>query len=180
LDLNRLFFVDNDAIRPIYATSSKCIKGDQYTTSSGTPNVLSVMDRSSHSVERKRLSSAFAPVHFLDWEYEVAGKVLELLDQIDRHVEVGRVMDFRYWSSLFTLDAIMSISVSYDAGFLKSPSDLVHTNTEVLVPISMMDGLRAVNRTLKPIWWNAAAFPLLKRLSKILMSYRKQWKLSAQ
>jgi cytochrome P450 len=176
----RLSFAHVDAIRPIYGTGSKCIKGDQYTTPGGTPNILTVVDRSDHAVKRKRLSAAFAPIHLLHWEHKVANSIRQLLNQINHHIESNQVMEFRHWSNLFTLDAIMSIAVSRSVGFVASGSAEICFDAGRSASVSMIDSLRAVNRTLEPIVWSAAAFPMLKRLTNLLPSYRKEWRLAAK
>ena len=182
LGANRLSFADLDAIREIYGTSTKCSKGDMYTTPGGTATLLTVVDKQWHAVKRKRLSAAFATSHLLDWEYKVADKVERLRDQLDRHADITDFIDFRFWSNLFTLDAIMDIALSHHSGFLEAAADIVklESGSRVEESVSLLDGVRSGNRANEPIVWSAAWFPTLKAASNLIPGYRQRWKLVAK
>jgi cytochrome P450 len=174
---NRLSFARPQAIKAIYGTGTKCTKGDQYTTIGGTPNLLSVVDKHAHSIKRKRFSRAFATAHLLDWEYKVVHNVGKFLKQVDHHIDSGQEMDFRHWSNLFTLDAIMSIALSLDSNFIQSGC------TSVEVPmrggktktIEAVECLRSVNRAIEPFVWSKNAYTILKALSPVVPGMRQKW-----
>jgi hypothetical protein len=174
---NRLSFARPQAIKAIYGTGTKCGKGDQYTTIGGTPNLLSVVDKQAHTIKRKRFSKAFATAHLLDWEHKVVHNVKKLLQQIDRHADTREALDFRHWSNLFTLDAIMSIALSLESNFIQSGC------TTVCVPapggkirsIEAVECLRHVNRAIEPFVWSKTVYTILKGLAPIIPSYRQRW-----
>lgn len=174
---NRLSFAKPEAIKAIYGTGTKCRKGDQYTTMGGTPNILSVVDKHFHSVKRKRLSQAFATTHLLAWEHKVVHNVRELIRQLDSHAEKEEELDFRHWSNLFTVDAIMSIALSLDTKFLESG----HSWTKLSMPdgrtktVDAIDSLRSVNRAAEPFVWSPTLYRTMKRLSTLIPSRRQQW-----
>lgn len=90
-------------------------------------------------------------------------------------------MDFRYWSNLFTMDAIMDIALSHQSGFLRAGADTVtlKRGSDEETGVSTLDSLRAGNRATEPVVWSATAFPLVKRLCLLVPSQRKQWGLAA-
>lgn len=172
---NRLSFAKPEAIKDIYGTGTKCIKGDQYTTIGGTPNLLSVVDKQFHSVKRKRLSRAFATVHLMEWEHKVSYNVRKLHAQLDAHVADEKTLDFRHWSNLFTMDAIISIALSLDTGFMQAGS----SRAEITLPggqiktIEALDCLRSVNRAIEPFVWSKTAYTILKAFSSLTSSSRR-------
>lgn len=178
---NRLSDASPEAIKDIYGTGSKCIKGDQYTTIGGTPNLLSAVDKQVHSIKRKRLSRAFATVHLLEWEHKVAVNVARLCERIDAHAEGGKTLDFRHWSNLFTLDAIMSIALSLDTGFMQSGSATVQITAlgGKTRSIDAIECLRSVNRAIEPFVWSKTAYRALKALSFLWPARRRLWDKSA-
>ncbi|KAI6881205.1 cytochrome protein, partial [Hortaea werneckii] len=174
---NRLSFASTEAIKDTYGTGTKCIKGDQYTTIGGTPNLLSVVDKEFHSVKRRRLSRAFATAHLLEWEYKVSHNVRKLHHQLDTHVAKGRTLDFRHWSNFFTLDAIVSIALSLDACFMQSGS----STAEITLPngrtktIEALACLRSVSRAVEPFVWSRSVYTLMRAFSRFTPYRHSTW-----
>ncbi|KAL4870920.1 cytochrome P450 [Aspergillus spectabilis] len=115
-----LSFSTPGAIRDIYGHSTACIKGDTYLVSSGPhAHVLDVVDKGEHARKRRYMSNVFASRNLETWEYKV-------VDKIERFASTaGGVLDFRKWSNLFTVEAIVDIAVSRRLGCLENGSDTV-------------------------------------------------------
>ncbi|KAL4885754.1 benzoate 4-monooxygenase cytochrome P450 [Aspergillus karnatakaensis] len=180
---NAISFGSVDAIKDIYGHGSPCRKGDEYKLIQGDrPHVLNVIDRDDHTRKRRMLSNAFATKNLETWEFKIADKVKKLVTQFDRRctepVSHGVTIaaddlnvNFRFWSNLFTLDAIADIALSEPLGFLESGSDLIELTTaggtgrENLNMISSLQcGSRMISRFVSATDW----FHALKLLAKIL------------
>jgi hypothetical protein len=172
---NRLSFSDLAAVKDIYGTGTKCQKGDQYTTPGGPPNLLTAVDRGLHAMKRKRMAAAFATSHLVDWEHKIVDKIQILLNQVD--ARCGVPVDWRLWSNLFTLDAIMDIALSHRSGFLESGNDIttaVSTDGKE-ISVQLRESLQAVNRAVEPIVWSPELYPIIKGTTKLFPTYRGQW-----
>lgn len=86
-------------------------------------NVLNVVDRREHARRRRMLAHAFATRNLEGWEGKIGKKVGKLVMQLDRWctgglvgnglVEIeGVTIDWRWWASLFTVDAIVDLALS--------------------------------------------------------------------
>lgn len=180
---NRLSFASPHAIRDIYGTKSVCSKGDQYSTPGGTPNLLSVVDRSWHAVKRKRMSAAFATSHLIDWQDKVVDKLDKLVCVMDTQCARNSAkLDLRYWSHLFTLDTILDIALSCQSGFLDQSRDIIEAETAEgrRDAVSLRECLFAVNRSVGPIIWSETAYPYLRRFCGLYGPARRQQKLASR
>ncbi|KAK3076034.1 hypothetical protein LTR53_000079 [Teratosphaeriaceae sp. CCFEE 6253] len=187
---NRLSFSSVGAIKDIYGTGTSCIKGDApYRTAGGTPNILTVIDKTWHSTKRKRLSAAFSTKQLLAWEAKVADKVERLLAQFDVRATAlasssarisfdANTVNFYAWSKLFTFEAIGDIALGHQFGFLEAGTDniLVASNNGNRQVVKAGECLYAVNRCLEPIIWSASWHSTLKHLTKVLPRYSGWWK----
>lgn len=178
---SRLSFAKPQAIKDIYGTGTKCIKGDLYTTIGGTPNLLSVVDKQTHSVKRKRLSRAFATMYLLEWKHKVASNVAKLCEQLDKRADRGLWLDFRYWSNLFTLDAIMSIALNLDTSFMQAESAIcqIPASGGRAKTIDAMECLRSMNRAIDPYVWSKSIYRASKALAFMWSNRRELWEKAA-
>jgi hypothetical protein len=70
---NNLSFSHVAAVRDIYGHSTTCVKNVKYSMMGGEhPNLSDVVDKTNHSIKRKRLSAAFAIKNLVRWEHKVA------------------------------------------------------------------------------------------------------------
>lgn len=177
---NRISFSCPEAIRDIYGTATKCMKGDQYTTPGGIPNIFTETNKHEHAVKRKRLSNAFATSNLITWEQKIAKNIHAVLVRLD--AQKGKTVDWRYLSNLFTLDAILSIGLSRDSGFVRAGTDrtLIEQADGSYRPGNMIPCVRSGNAAFEPIVWSPTWFPLLRWLTMSNRSYRHQWFLSQQ
>jgi benzoate 4-monooxygenase len=124
------------------------------------------------------LSAAFASSHLVDWEHKIVDKVERLLTRLDAlH---GQVVDWREWSNLFTLDAILDIAMSHQPRLMEADDDmtLAEDTSGRTREVRMRDCNRAVNRAIEPIVWSPKWYPALKWIASWLPGYRKTWELA--
>lgn len=183
----RLSFRDSSAIKDIYGHRTLCLKGDVYATTAGShTNILNSINNEEHGMKRKRLAAAFAIKNLENaWEFKVVEKIQRLVARFDRYAQVdsntsatsSQPIDFRKWSNLFTIEAIVDIVLSKDLGFLESGNDVVQSEAvngkQTFVPF--IQSLHGNNRGLEPIVWSQAAYPILRKLSNLLPFFRQQW-----
>lgn len=177
---NSLSFSSPDAIRAIYGHATPCSKGDMYDlTRGGHANLLDVVDKNEHARKRRLLSNAFATRNVQHWEFKIADKVRRLLTQLDAacgECREGQV-DFRRWTNLFTVDAIVDIAASYRAGCLDRGDDCVTFPSaggdERLC--RYIDYLHAPRRLNSIVVWCGSWFPALRRTLELLPGLRSQW-----
>ena len=134
---NNLSFAHKDAIRDIYGHSTTCIKDLKYKiTAAPHPNIFDVTDKHEHSVQRKRLSAAFAIKNLVRWEHKVARMTERLIAALDRQCtpqpkDVDNLeledanVDYNYWINLFTIDAINYLTLSSELNCLERGNDIV-------------------------------------------------------
>lgn len=171
------------AIKDIYGHGSPCLKDDVYRLIAGDyPHILNVVDRDDHARKRRMLSNAFATRNLEQWEFKITDKVEKLVTQFDRRCTAPSANDlvsvedltvnFRWWSNLFTFDAIADIALSERLGLLESGTDMVECNlgngVHGLNMISSLHyGSRVVSRFVGATDW----FHVLKGLSKLFSPY---------
>ncbi|KAK9857733.1 hypothetical protein MYU51_019929 [Penicillium brevicompactum] len=183
-----LSFADVRAIKDIYGHGTPCRKDDVYALTAGShSHMLNVVDRDDHARKRRMLSNAFATRNLEQWEFKIVDKVERLLMQFDRrctspsltssHIDSEDLtVDFRFWSNLFTIDAIADIALSIKLGQLDSASD------EVLAygssrPIKYITSLHRGNRFSSRIIGATDWFHVLRYMSTAVSPYlRSQWK----
>lgn len=176
-----LSFASVGAIKDIYGNGSPCLKDDVYKSITGDhSHVLNVVDRCDHARKRRMLSHAFAAQNLEQWEFKITDKVEKLVAQFDRRctssLSMGALVspddltvDFRWWSNLFTFDAIADIALSERLGLIESGSDFLESDmghgAQTLGLIdSLHCGSRAASRFVGATDW----FHLLKTLYKLL------------
>lgn len=183
-----LSFADVRAIKDIYGHGSPCRKDDVYALTAGShSHMLNVVDREDHARKRRMLSNAFATRNLEQWEFKIIDKVERLLIQFDRrctspYFSEARIapedltVDFRFWSNLFTIDAIADIALGNKLGLLDSGSD------EVLVDgpsqsVNYIASLHRGNRFSSRIIGATDWFHVLRYVSTAVSPYlRSQWK----
>lgn len=134
---NALSFGTVEAIKPIYGHGTPCRKDDVYELITGShPHIFNVIDKDDHARKRRMLSNAFATRNLEQWEYKIVDKAQKMVAQLDKRCtdppstdcEVSSdelTVNFRFWSNLFTLDAIADIALSEQLGLLESGTDLI-------------------------------------------------------
>ncbi|KAJ5114818.1 benzoate 4-monooxygenase cytochrome P450 [Penicillium alfredii] len=178
-----LSFGDVGAIQDIYGHGTLCLKDDVYRSIQGdSPQILNVVDKEDHARKRRMLSNAFAAKSLEHWEFKIADKVKKLVaqfdwrctDPLDGHPVDAKdlTINFRFWSNLFTLDAIADIALSERLGLLESGSDLLtisqgrHLKNFHFLE-SLHCGSRAVSRFVGATDW----FPILKAASRLFYAH---------
>lgn len=174
-----LSFASVGAIKDIYGHGTPCLKDDVYRCIQGdSPHILNVTDKDDHARKRRMLSNAFAAKNLEQWEFKITDKVEKLVAQFDQRCTDplnGQPVDpedltinFRFWSNLFTVDAIADIALSERLGLLESGSDLFtkrrgKSTKSFNFLESIHCGSRAVSRFVGATDW----FPILKAASRL-------------
>lgn len=175
---NSVSFSTPDAIRAIYGHSTACLKGDMYTAPAGPhASLLDVVDKSEHARKRQYMSHAFATRNLQNWEFKITDKVQRLLRQFDKVCEVrddankpSTTIDFRKWSNLFTVEAIIDIALSRHLGLLELGDDLVVIPGPdgSKIEVHYIECLHAQRRATSTLVWATSWFTLYKR---VLMAF---------
>lgn len=175
---NSVSFSSPDAIRAIYGHSANCVKGDMYAAPAG-PHVslLDVIDKQAHARKRRYMSHALATRNLQIWEFKVADKVERLIGQFDTICDKAgteiTTVDFRKWSNLFTIEAIVDIALSYRLGCLDRGNDYV-TITTVSgkeKQVRYIEGLHAGKRATSMLVWSTGWF----RFMRVILSSVPGW-----
>lgn len=177
---NVLSFGNVAAIKDIYGHGSPCLKDDVYQLITGYhPHILNVVDRDDHARKRRMLSNAFATRNLEQWEFKITDKVVKLVTQLDLRCTAPPLDDsvsvddlavnFRWWSNLFTFDAIADLALSERLGLLESGTDRVECSGDNGVQsLSLISSLHYGNRVVSRFIGATDWFHTLKRLSKLL------------
>ncbi|KAJ6007201.1 benzoate 4-monooxygenase cytochrome P450 [Penicillium canescens] len=187
---NALSFADVRAIKDIYGHGTPCLKDDVYALTAGShSHLLNVVDREDHARKRRMLSNAFATRNLEQWEFKITDKVERLLKQLDQRCTSPLSPDmlvnpddltvkFRFWSNLFTVDAIADIALSKRLGLLDLGSDDVAVDgfNGYSQSIKYLESLHRGNRVSSRIIGAKEWFQFLRVLSTTLSPYlRSQW-----
>lgn len=177
---NSVSFSSPDAIRSIYGHATPCSKGDMYDlTRGGHASLLDVVDRNEHARKRRLLSNAFATRNVQHWEFKIGDKVQRLLVQFDAACgESGEgQVDFRRWTNLFTVDALVDIAASYRTGCLDRGDDLItfpDANGDEKA-CRYIEYLHAPRRVNSMVVWCGSWSPALRSALQLLPGLRPQW-----
>ncbi|KAL3482300.1 cytochrome P450 [Aspergillus californicus] len=107
-----LIFSSPGAIRDIYGHGTACVKGEIHSVSSGShSNILDVVNKAEHARKHRYMSHAFATRNLETWKNK-SDKVQRLVRQFDSVVDTAGQLDFRKWTNLFTVEAIVDIAVA--------------------------------------------------------------------
>lgn len=187
---NVLSFANVGAIKDIYGHGTRCRKDDVYALTAGShSHMLNVVDRDDHARKRRMLSNAFATRNLEQWEFKIIDKVERLLAQLDQRCTSplssgilvnpdDLTVNFRFWSNLFTVDAIADIALSKKLGLLDSGLDVVAVDgfNGFPQPIKYLESLHRGNRVASRIIGATEWFHFLRALSTMLSPYlRSQW-----
>ena len=190
-----LAFSALSSIRDIYGHATSCTKGDMYevTRGGGHANILNTTDRDVHSMKRKRLAAAFAAKNLEKWEGKVRDKCERLIKQLDERCvdetetvrddekgekSAGKVcIDLRWWTNLFTVEAIADIALSDHLGLLEAGDDVVEIDgmKNTSRKINYINALHGIGRAIAPIVWSKDGYKALKRASGWVKSSRQHW-----
>ncbi|KAL7928364.1 cytochrome P450 [Trichoderma chlorosporum] len=180
---NSLSFSTPDAIRAIYGHNTQCIKGGTYITAAGLhPSLLDVVDKEEHARKRRILSHAFATRNLEQWEFKVTDKVQKIVAQFDLMCHKNKEeadIDFRMWSNLFTIEAIVDIALSHHLGCLGRGIDLVYITAKDgrEKAVNYIDCLHAGRRATSMLIWSTKWFTSLRFvLKKIPGFFQTQWR----
>lgn len=158
-----------------------------YETPRGTShtNILNVVDRDVHSVKRRRLAAAFAAKNLAGWEGKVRDKCERLIKQLDQRCagakgrgwDGERWIDFRWWSNLFTVEAIADIALSEQLGVIEAGDDVVEMGDEkgTMRKVKFIDAVHGIGRTVAPIVWSKDGYTMLKWLLQWFEAPNQQW-----
>jgi benzoate 4-monooxygenase len=180
---NTLSFVDVRAIKDIYGHGTPCRKDDVYAMTAGShSHMLNVVDRDDHARKRRMLSNAFAVRNLEQWEFKIIDKVERLVKQFDQRCTLPLSSDkvtpddlsvnFRFWSNLFTVDAIADIALSKKLGLLDSGSDEVSIDG-TSQPVRCLESLHRGNRFSSHIIGATEWFHTLRAISTTISPYLK-------
>lgn len=177
---NSLSFSTANAIKAIYGHSTPCVKGDMYAVSSGPyPNILDSVDKGVHAHKRRLLSHAFATRNLEQWEFKIVDKVERLVRQFDRICsDADVILDYRKWTNLLTLDAIVDIALSHRLGCLDRGDDMVPICSAAgrEQTVSYIGSLHAEKRAASVLVWSSDWFrPLQAVLKTIPGFFRDQY-----
>jgi len=183
---NALSYGDVRAIKDIYGHNTKCLKDGSYTETSGPhPNLADVVDKPEHARKRKVLSSAYALKNLESWEFKVTDKLQRMFKHFDsvctvppkEDVATGKIapdpadltLDLRSWTNFFTLDAIASIGLSENLGFLDNGHDMVVAERKdgSTYKTSLRQALYPTARKQSYILWDYKWYPLVNKLIDI-------------
>lgn len=160
-------------------------KDDQYSVIAGTHHHLAdVVDKKEHARKRKVLSSAFAQKNLEDWEYKVADKVERLIAQFDAHCNQNpdTSIDYRAWTNLYTIDALVDLTISKRINCLDKGDDPVIAERldGSTWKVNFRDCLYATFLAQSGLIWSYDWFHTLKMITNVLSPYYKHlWSLSA-
>ncbi|KAI5779820.1 cytochrome P450 monooxygenase [Geopyxis carbonaria] len=138
---NHLSFSHLGAIKDIYGHGTKITKDNFYQVLAGSHrHVADVQDKAEHSRKRRVLAQAYALKGIANWEFKVVDKVERLVKQFDKRctapLKAGELpapedlnVNYRWWTNLFTYDAIADIGLSEKLGFLDAGDDLLDAET---------------------------------------------------
>ncbi|KAH6971939.1 cytochrome P450 [Ilyonectria destructans] len=184
---NSLSFSSPDAIRAIYGHSTTCVKGDMYAVPAGPHlSLLDVVNKEDHTRKRRYMSHALATRNLETWEFKVTDKVERLLRQFDRICEQNAssnnaapaVVDFRKWSNLFTIEAIVEIALSHQLGCLDRGDDYVKITTVdgKEKQVRYIQCLHAGKRATSTLVWSTGWFRFFRAiLTTVPGWFRSQW-----
>jgi benzoate 4-monooxygenase len=158
-------------------------------TAGSHSHLLNVVDREDHARKRRMLSNAFATRNLEQWEFKITDKVERLLKQFDQRCisplspdmlvnPDDLTVNFRFWSNLFTVDAIADIALSKRLGLLDLGSDDVAVDgfNGSSQSIKYLESLHRGNRVSSRIIGATEWFQFLRVLSTTLSPYlRAQW-----
>ncbi|KAJ5584429.1 benzoate 4-monooxygenase cytochrome P450 [Penicillium hispanicum] len=143
------------------------------------PHILNVVDKDRHARKQRMLSHAFATRNLEQWEYKIADKVQQMVAQFDKHCTDppskdyrispdDLIVNFRFWSNLFTLDAIADIALSEQLGLLESGTDLIKGQSRNAVQdLHLIDSLHCGGRTVSRFIGATGWFHFLKALTTL-------------
>lgn len=159
-----------------------------YVLQSGTHfHLADVVDKGEHARNRKVLSSAYAIKNLEDWEYKVADEVERLVRQFDSRCtaplqpghlphEKDLTVDYRKWTNLFTMDAIVDIALSERLGRLDRGDDIVPSEATdgTITLVSYRGALHSQLTAQSHLVWAYDWYSVLHRLARLLSrEYRK-------
>jgi benzoate 4-monooxygenase len=185
---NSLSFSSPQAIREIYGHSTTCIKGDMYWLSAGSHfNVLNVVEKTEHARKRRYMANVFATRNLDTWEHKVADKIQRLVRQFDAvcaksaagNDGLNAVVDFRKWSNLFTIEAILDIAISRQLGCLENGNDtvVIYNPEGHQKSIRYIDSLHSDKRATSAIIWANTWFPVWRRVLEYVPGFsRSNWR----
>ena len=180
-DRDSLSFSSPEAIRTIYGHNTACSKAGTYVTNVGPhPHILDAADKEDHANQPKMLSHAFSTKNLVDWEFKIKDKVVRLVQQIDQICDGNDdTMDWRLWSNLFTIEAIVDITMSQRLGCLDKGSDHFEflTETGERKTVNFISDLHAGSRATSGLIWSTTWFKAWKSILEIIPGFfRDQWK----
>ena len=138
---NSLSYGTVKAIKDIYGHGTKCNKDLYYQVNAGShPNLFDVVDKNDHARKRKIMSSGYALKNLEEWEFRVADLTGRLVKAFDDRCtaplapgatvnEKDLTLDYRRWTNLFTISAIIMIGLSDDLGFIDRGDDLIDSQS---------------------------------------------------
>ncbi|CAG8384547.1 unnamed protein product [Penicillium salamii] len=182
---NVLSFGSVAAIKDIYGHGSPCLKDDVYKSITGShPHILNVVDKDDHARKRRMLSNAFATRNLEQWEFKITDKVQKMIVQFDKRctnpyldkcaiASSDLIVNFRFWSNLFTLDAIADIALSERLGLLESGTDLVEgiPSGSTVQNLNFIESLHCGSRTVSRFVGATDWFNSLKVIATLCSPY---------
>ncbi|KIV79764.1 hypothetical protein PV11_07309 [Exophiala sideris] len=153
---------DPSAIKTLYGSGTKFVKGSWYTVP-GDPDlvirdVFTDLDIRSHAAHRRQIASLYATTSLLKMEPNVNECILELDARFSEITRTGDVINLQWWMQCYAFDVIACISFGSRFGLLdngKDPLDLIealHGGMDYVATVGIYPE------------WHGPIFRLLKRL----------------
>ncbi|KAH7316925.1 cytochrome P450 CYP5280A1P [Stachybotrys elegans] len=188
---NWLSFGRGQAVRDIYGFNSPCLKGSIYDSlQSGGESLVLTTSREFHSQRRGMVAASYAPRNIELWEPRVVESTAILVSKLDSMCTTAPpgpgaaipqeqlAFDANHWFMLYGFECAIKIGLSKDPGWLRQGSDL----TLVTHPdgrkeyANIIDCMHSSSRANATLVWDAASFPIMKKLTNLLSPwYASQW-----
>lgn len=188
---NWLSFGRGQAVRDIYGFNSPCLKGTIYDSlQGGGESLILTTSREVHSQRRRMVAASYAPSNVELWEPRVAESTAILVSKLDSMctaapLRPGAIVpqeqlafDANHWFMLYGFECAIKIGLSKDPGWLMQGTDLtLVTRPDGLKEYAnIIDCMHSSSRANATLVWDAASFPMMKKLTNLLSPwYASQW-----
>lgn len=133
------------------------------------------------------MANVFATRNLDTWEHKVVNKIQRLARQFDAvcaksaagNNESDSVIDFRKWSNLFTIEAIVDIAISRQLSCLENGNDtvVIHSLKGHQKRIRYIESLHSGRLASSAIIWANASFPVWRKVSEYVAGFfRSNWR----
>ncbi|KAK6210103.1 cytochrome P450 oxidoreductase [Colletotrichum tabaci] len=188
---NWLSFGRGQAVRDIYGFNSPCLKGTIHDSlQDGGESLILTTSREFHSQRRRMVAASYAPGNIELWEPRVAESTAILVSKLDSMctaapLRPGAIVPqeqlafgANHWFMLYGFECAIKIGLSKNPGWLMQGTDLtLVTRPDGLKEYAnIIDCMHSSSRANATLVWDAASFPMMKKLTNLLSPwYASQW-----